>query len=104
MTTPEIDQLAADCQQLRLTRVAATLPSLLEADARCIQLVLVNREGSALEFSAWGSTVTLTAYAVAMGDPIGAVCFSGDDRGRGIPAALRNSACPGTDTEGAPYQ
>lgn len=33
MTTPEIEQRALDCQQLRLTRVAATLPSLLEEAA-----------------------------------------------------------------------
>lgn len=30
MTTPEIEQLTADCTQLRLTKIAATLPTLLE--------------------------------------------------------------------------
>ena len=30
MTTPEIEQLTADCTQLRLTQIAATLPTLLE--------------------------------------------------------------------------
>lgn len=34
MTTPELDQLATHCQQLRLTRVAATLPTLLEQAAQ----------------------------------------------------------------------
>jgi hypothetical protein len=33
MTTPEIEQLTADCTQLRLTKVAATLPTLLEKAA-----------------------------------------------------------------------
>jgi DNA replication protein DnaC len=33
MTTPEIEQLTADCTQLRLTKIAATLPTLLEEAA-----------------------------------------------------------------------
>ena len=49
--TPEIEQLTADFQQLRLTRVAATLPSLLE-------------EATAdLSYSAFLSTVVRTEVA-----------------------------------------
>ena len=52
MTTPEIDQLTADCQLLRLTRVAASLPSLLEAAA-----------AADLSYSAFLSTVIRTEVA-----------------------------------------
>jgi len=50
--TPEIEQLTADCQQLRLTRVAATLPSLLEEAA-----------AADLSYSAFLSTVVRTEVA-----------------------------------------
>jgi len=49
MTTPEIEQLTADCTQLRLTRIAATLPTLLEEAA-----------AAELSYSAFLSTVLRT--------------------------------------------
>lgn len=52
MTTPEIVQLTADCHQLRLTRMAATLPTLLEQAA-----------AADLSYSAFLSTVLRTEVA-----------------------------------------
>lgn len=52
MTTPEIEQLTADCTQLRLTKIAATLPTLLEDAA-----------SQELSYSAFLSTVLRTEVA-----------------------------------------
>jgi len=52
MTTPEIEQLTADCQQLRLTQVAALLPTLLEQAA-----------AAELSYSTFLSTVLRTEVA-----------------------------------------
>ena len=52
MTTPEIEQLTADCTQLRLTRIAATLPTLLEEAA-----------AAELSYSAFLSAVLRTEVA-----------------------------------------
>ena len=52
MTTPEIEQLTADCTQLRLTKIAATLPTLLEEAA-----------AQDLSYSAFLSTVLRTEVA-----------------------------------------
>ena len=58
----------------------------VEADAGRLQQVLVNLVGNALKFSPPGSNIKLTAHPVALGDSRAGVCFSVDDRGRGIPA------------------
>ncbi|HWE43965.1 MAG TPA: IS21-like element helper ATPase IstB [Gemmatimonadaceae bacterium] len=52
MTTPEIEQLTADCTQLRLTKIAATLPTLLEDAA-----------AQELSYSAFLSSVLRTEVA-----------------------------------------
>ncbi len=52
MTTPEIEQLTADCTQLHLTRIAATLPTLLEEAA-----------AGEVSYSAFLSTVLRTEVA-----------------------------------------
>lgn len=80
----EVIQPLADAAKITIVVEADDVHA--EADAGRLQQVLVNLVGNALKFSPPGSTVTLTAHAATLGDARAGVCFSVDDKGRGIPA------------------
>jgi len=80
----EVVQPLADAAKITIVISAEDVDA--DGDAGRLQQVLVNLVGNALKFSPPGSAVTMTAHAATLGDARAGVCFSVDDKGRGIPA------------------